>query len=802
MRERQEHVTASKPAHHSASDEKFTPHDESYTIDECKILKELSGDGDNILGVPMLQAHLHEQNKNRREQQEHMAFEVEKAFNRRTPALFAQAGTGTGKSYAYIFAAAAREGRYVIATATNQLGEQLVGKDLPEAAETLKKIGVPFDYELLKGRSNYACKLKIDAAKRLERSFERMTGGETYRTDEIFFEGDEPAVEEPPASKKTFPQERDRAEMWNSIFEWESTTLTGDRSDAPPVTDEVWGEASATSAECVGRECPFYSSCYSETAKMKAKKAKVVVTNHALLAQEMKLALDSESGPSGMAVLLTPQTRGIIVDEGHDFVDTVSGAFSVDVDPVTIRENIKKLQRAVGRGAAAELFASTLEDTEQLGALLADVPVAERLLSLPDNVTNVLISLSHKLAGLYSEFAGQQPSGDSATITQMKKAVRVTMAAGQIHDSASNIIALLKTGEDDALWCEQVKKPQPKRGRRNADDGRFILKMSPIEVGGKIVEVFDGTTLVVTSATLTLNSNFSPSLKSFGYSDIPEVAAVDVGSPFNYAKQGMLYIPDSSFPAPVGKDRVEHTSAVLAEVKELVAAAGGRALLLFTTTRDAQECADVLTKAFPHLTILKHGDAPAGVLVKSFIEDETSVLCATMGMWQGVDAAGPTCSLVVVNKVAFPPPTDVLNSTRIATANREGRNGFAEVVLPSAAASLAQATGRLIRTHTDRGVVAILDPRLLTKSYGREILGSLPEFGLYSNGKTVKEALERLSATYGQTKPPEKKPAPKNPEHPPKNTPARTRASARTSAPKAAKTMKKRVITRGKPKKM
>lgn len=781
--------------------------DTSYSIDDCKILKELAAGKKEMLGVPLLQAHLNIQGKRRREQQERMVFEVENALDRRGTALFVQAGTGTGKSYAYIFGVAPREGRYVIATATNQLGEQLAGKDLPAAAETLAEVGIPFSYALLKGRNNYACKLKMDSVKKLERTLTELSGGASpeYATSAMVF-GDEDTedVEKSPLSRRRKNNRKDentRARMWENLFEWERTTMSGDRSDAPAVTDEVWAEASATASECVGRECPFYGSCYSENARAKAKKAKIVVTNHALLAQEMKLALgNSENASGSLNILLTQNTRGVIVDEGHDFVDTVSDAFSVTIDTHHVRENVKKLQRAVGRNEAAEQFADLLGRIDRLEVNLKNMPTLERIGSLPADTTEILKDSAHAMTNLFGEFSGRQfELGEGATITQLKKAVRVHMLARQLGDAAKSIIRVLKAEDSDAVWCEEVTKARSRqqKPRLSADDTRVVIKMSPVDVGDKIEEIFNGTTLIVTSATLTLNGSFSPTLKAFGFADVSDVSTVDVGSPFNYAQQGMLYIPQSPFPAPVGKERVEHTAAVLSEVEELVVASGGRALLLFTTTRDAQECADVLSDKLPHLNILKHGDAPANVLVKSFVDDETSVLCATMGMWQGVDAAGPTCSLVVINKVAFPPPTDVLNATKIDTVNRNGGNGFTEIVLPSAAASLAQAAGRLIRSHTDKGVVAILDPRLHTKSYGRDIIGSLPEFGIYSNGDTVKEALQRLTSTYtdGTGTPPKTSSAPGR-TVPSRKPAAQSRESARKSSPTSAKSMKKRVINR------
>ena len=312
--------------------------------------------------------------------------------------------------------------------------------------------------------------------------------------------------------------------------------------------------------------------------------------------------------------------------------------------------------------------------------------------------------------------------------------------------------SLVETTE--AVKALRTADPYMVRWSREGRDGNpGLLACAPLEVGRKFRELVGERSLVATSATAAVGTDFVPVARVLGLTEVNlktpagvplsnDWTGVDVGSPFDYAKQGILYIP-THVPEPVGKDRFDHSEAVLDELTELVNAAGGRTLALFTTTAGAKSAAEHL-RTKTEFTILEHGELPANILAAEFAEDETSVLCATMGMWNGLNVMGPSCTLVVIDKIPFAPMNDPLVQARRENVDAAGRSGFSEVFVADAALSLTQGTGRLIRSSTDRGVVAILDQRLLSKGYGKTMLRSLPPMWRTRDKSVVINALERL----------------------------------------------------------
>lgn len=687
-----------------------------FTAEDCAIMSELGG---IVPSRAYLQAHVSRVGGEHRIPQEKMIEKVEDSLSRRIPVMI-QAGTGTGKSFAYIFAIATQPGRYVIATSTNQLGEQLVKNDLPAAKKTLKEAGKNFTFSLLKGRSNYICLAKVQEVERLEKRIQ------PHKEQESLFGNDEDEISEP-----LFVGE---AQETVDLFNWLEKTTTGDRTDAPPtVTGKTWAKFSSTPSECIGAECPFFDDCYSEKARGKARNVDVVVTNHAFLAQEMRL--QSKQLNNGSAVMsFFGNTNGIIIDEAHDFVDALSSALTETVDLDVLEIISKKVLRFANKKIPG-LYDGIEEKIDLVKYLFNSLPTGERFTRLSPELEEELWALHDMLTDFNKKVLGKLvqkvDASEGLSVAEAKK----MMISRQLEEQVASIRNVLNATTDEVVWLEQ-------RGI-GKDFKSSVLKMSPLDVGHIIKENFDDRTLVATSATLTLNKSFIPTLNAYGLDNVAET--LDVGSPFEYPKQGMLYIPTVPFPEPVGKERVEHTAAVLTEIEDLVQAAGGRTLALFTTGKDAEMAAEHLRKKIPYINILKYGEKPATILVSEFVSDETSVLCATMGMWQGVDALGATCSLVIINKVAFTPPSDVLSNARAQNINANGGNGFRDIILAQAASSLAQASGRLIRSKTDKGVVAILDPRLHTKNYGKDLLGSLPNFNLFTDKETVMLALNRLT---------------------------------------------------------
>lgn len=679
-----------------------------------------------MISQEVLTAHISRVGGESRPQQEEMVSLVSQTFAKPACSSLIQAGTGTGKSLAYLFPALLSGQRTVVATATNQLSEQLFKQDLPEVAQTIelttkKKVS----YALLKGRNNYACLAKIASLKNLEEEAQ------------LFTDSDYGGYDDAGLSSDRIKQAREDAKLVGELVKWSDTTETGDRSDAFPVVDRVWKQVSVLSSECPGASnCPFGNVCFTEIARKKAKASDIVITNHALLAQEAAQVLESGEETDGKPSVFG-EYANLVIDEAHDFGDSLSGASTSEINPKEINKFVSKsaqyLHLADGADSlisertkdAIEIFVEEMNKVDSNKAF--SVMPEDLALSIKAVLNNVIMIQSI----LSKESAKANKSGNSG------KAINIEILSNTSIDIATALADALLDRSDRVRWVE----------RRNEDKKNPFLKVAPLEVGEQYQRISAGKNVVLTSATLNVAGDFTPIKNLLG---IPNhEIAVDVGSPFDYPKLGMLYIPESSFPEPIGKDREAHTAAVLEELYELVHASGGRTLALFTTTAGAQRAAEYLRDRITEVNIYAHGEAPADVLVQSFKNDETSILCATMGLWQGTNVPGPACSLVVIDKVGFAPIDDVLTNARRELANSQKRNGFNDVVVAQAATSLAQAAGRLIRTSTDKGVVAILDPRLRSKNYGSTLIKSLPNFKVFGDKKLVLEALTRLTGGMG-----------------------------------------------------
>lgn len=708
------------------------PHETSTDVEDLAVERALGGAPD---AVACLRVHVAETGGQVRPQQERMAVAVEEAITREQP-LLVQAGTGTGKSLAYAFAAAVSGKRTVIATATNQLGEQLARKDMPMVAGLLSRTGATIPVALLKGRSNYVCRAKIRELHDLE------AGAPTG--DTLF----DPAT--------LTASRADDARALRELLEWADSTGTGDRSEGPAVSNRVWQQVSVGSSDCAGTACPFYDSCFTEVARRQAKAARIVLTNHSLIAQDIRLSREAmpdahalAGTPGGATGLLGPAPV-IIVDEAHAFAETVTRALSTTVDPGAAVKIVAKAEPYVSPRTAGEPSSSRsgdvdarsrhgLQAADALAALMQDLNARTpgTLTDIPAPLEDALTEAAHAVVNLARKV--QQAATQATADGKPKRAAAATLIQEQLAGIAEDLLASRTDIPGTVRWIQDT------------GTGRHLCT-APVNVADPVQEwaALGQRTVIATSATLTVAGSFDSTARTLGLQD---ATCLDVGSPFDYPNQGMLYVPGPPFPAPLGKERLEHTEHVLTAVERLVAAAGGRALLLFTTTAGAIRAAEHLRSAFPAVNVLCHGEAPADTLVTEFRDDEQSVLCATMGLWHGVDVPGPACSLVVIDKIPFPPMDDALTAARRANADHEGRDGFTDVYVASAAIDLAQATGRLIRRHDDKGVVAILDPRLHTKPYGRVLLQSLPGFPRYTDLATVEAALRRLTGGLPPGKP-------------------------------------------------
>jgi ATP-dependent DNA helicase DinG len=612
--------------------------------------------------------------------------------------LLVQAGTGTGKSLAYLVPAILHRRPVVVSTATLALQAQLIRRDLPRLADAAEPLlGRRPEFAILKGRNNYVCK-------------HRVGGGAGVPEDD----GD--ALFEVAAPSSALGKEVLRAR------EWAATTETGDRDDlVPGVGDRAWAQVSVGSRECLGAsKCPEGPECFAELARERAAEADVVVTNHALLAID---ALEN--------IPVLPDHGAVVVDEAHDLVDRVSATATAELTVPTV----ERVARAAAKVADERQVDILLGVAEGLGATLANLqegpldPVppllAAELGALRDAARNALVSISTS-------------KDDSADVLLAKKIARSGLE--EIGEVASR---LATPSEWDVAWLAV----EDRRGR--------ILRIAPLSVAGLLRSALFGTrTVVLTSATLAVGGGFDVTARSVGLptgdrADAepaegeeapPRWRGLDVGSPFDYGKQGILYVA-RHLPTP-GRDGL--SPAVLDELAELVDAAGGRTLGLFSSRRAAEWAAAEMRERLD-VPVLCQGDDTLTDLVKRFSEDPATCLFGTLSLWQGVDVPGESCQLVVMDRIPFPRPDEPLSAARARAVDAAGGNGFLSVSAAHAGVKLAQGAGRLIRRAEDRGVVAILDSRLANARYGSFLRASLPPFWYTTDRRVALGALRRLS---------------------------------------------------------
>jgi ATP-dependent DNA helicase DinG len=631
--------------------------------------------------------------------------------------LAVQAGTGTGKSLAYLVPAVrhamATGSTVVVATATIALQRQLIDRDLPRLVTSLSPL---LDREptfaILKGRRNYLC-------------LHRQRGGVAEDPRDALFE----PADSGPASPLGRQVKR--------LHEWAEETKTGDRDElVPGVPEAAWRQVSVSGQECIGAQrCPFGSRCFAERARAAAGQVDVVVTNHALL------AIDATSDNS-----VLPEHDVVIIDEAHDLVDRVTSATTGELSGPSVEAAARRAARltesAADVGAPAAMADRLREAAAALAIDLGDAP-AGRMDVLSDELAATLTSVQEAAGACAEAIRLSPPSQEDLA---MLSAARVALASLEELERAADRI-LDAFGEEITERAEVVWLDRP-----FSDDTRRspTLRVAPLEVGRVLRErLFGDRTVTLTSATLALGGSFTPLAIQWGLPVRPGAGeedrlawtGLDVGSPFDHPRSGILYIA-RQLPPP-GRDQLPE--AYLSELEELITAAGGRTLGLFSSMRAAKEAAGALRDriGFP---LLCQGDDVTAQLVRQFAEDEPTCLFGTLSLWQGVDVPGNSLQLVVIDRIPFPRPDDPLASARQRAVAARGGNGFMTVAASQAALLLAQGTGRLLRTMTDRGVVAILDPRLMTARYGDFLRSSLPPFWTTADPALVRGALARLAA--------------------------------------------------------
>ncbi|MEU9498572.1 ATP-dependent DNA helicase [Streptomyces sp. NPDC048196] len=617
--------------------------------------------------------------------------------------LLVQAGTGTGKSLGYLVPALAHGERVVVATATLALQRQLVERDLPRTVDALHPLlrRRP-EFAMLKGRSNYLC-------------LHRLHEGVPQEEEDGLFDVFEQAT---PTSKlgKDLLRLRD----------WADETETGDRDALTPgVSDRAWGQVSVSSRECLGAsKCAYGAECFAEAARERAKLADVVVTNHALL------AIDAIEGAP-----VLPQHEVLIIDEAHELVSRVTGVATGELTPGQVNRAVRRAAKLVNEKAADQL--QTASETFER---LMELALPGRLEKIPEDLGYCLMALRDAARTVISALGSTRDKS-----VQDEDAVRKQALASveNVHAVAERIA---NGSEYDVVWYERH------------DRFGASLRVAPLSVSGLLREkLFEDRSVVLTSATLKLGGDFNGVAASLGLSpegtqreDAPPWKGLDVGSPFDYSKQGILYV--AKHLAQPGREGSR--GDMLDELAELIEAAGGRTLGLFSSMRAAQAAAEELRGRLD-VPILLQGEETLGELIRNFAADARTCLFGTLSLWQGVDVPGPNCQLVVMDRVPFPRPDDPLMSARQKAVEEAGGNGFMAVAATHAALLMAQGAGRLVRATGDRGVVAVLDPRVERARYGSFLRASMPDFWYTTDRNQVRRSLAAIDAAAkaGEEKP-------------------------------------------------
>jgi ATP-dependent DNA helicase DinG len=644
-----------------------------------------------------------------------------------------QAGTGTGKSLAYLVPAVRHalttESTVVVATATIALQRQLIDRDLPRLVTALTPLlGREPEFAILKGRRNYLC-------------LHRQRGADTNTDDpqDMLFEPVALSIQEGgPASPLGRQVKR--------LHEWAEETTTGDRDElVPGVPEAAWRQVSVSAQECIGaHRCPYGSRCFAERARDAAARAHIVVTNHALLAIDATSDID-----------VLPEHDVVIIDEAHDLVDRVTSATAGELSGPGVDTAARRCARLTE--SAAEGSPAVADGLRHAAAALTvdlgDAP-AGRMDVLSGALAATLTSVRDAAGACADAIRASAPGQEEDP--QRMAAARMTLAGlDELQRTAARVLDAFGidiTARDEVVWLDRPFVEDPRRAP--------TLRVAPLEVGHVLrTRLFGQRTVALTSATLALGGSFTPLAVQWGLpaangQSRPDEdenlrwAGLDVGSPFDHPRSGILYI--ARHLPPPGRDQLPE--AYLTELEELIHAAGGRTLGLFSSMRAAKEAAGALRGRIAQ-PLLCQGDDVTAQLVRQFAEDEPTCLFGTLSLWQGVDVPGSSLQLVVIDRIPFPRPDDPLASARQRAVAARGGNGFMTVAASQAALLLAQGAGRLLRTMTDRGVVAVLDPRLMTARYGDFLRASLPPFWTTADPAVVRAALGRLAATSPASEP-------------------------------------------------
>ena len=584
-------------------------------------------------------------------------------------ALIAEAGTGTGKTFAYLVPALLYGGKVIVSTGTKTLQDQLFQRDLPLVRDALR---LPATIALLKGRANYVCHHHLE------------------RT----------------ASEGRFPSREDARHL-GKIIAFSRASESGDRGELADVPENatIWPLVTSTRDNCLGGDCAFHAECFVLRARKAALEADVVVINHHLFFADVMLR------DEGLVELL-PACNTVILDEAHQLPDTATLFFGEQLTAGQLAELARDAEVAVRTGAREM---AGLPD-----AASAVNPAIRKLrLALGETATKIAYAAALERDGFTTAMDELAAALDQLTTELGLVAERSEEIANCAQRAAAATQALDRwrtgRGGDEGTWIRWV----------DVSAAGWQLHASPLSVADLFAKQVteSGRAWIFTSATLAVERDFSLYQRELG------LAGAATGcweSPFDYAEQALLYVP-RDLPPPNSR---EHTEAVVAAVLPVLKASNGRAFLLFTTLRALAVARELLAAAFERerasWPLLVQGEGARSELLSRFRELGNAVLLGSASFWEGVDVPGDALSVVVIDKLPFAPPDDPLLAARLEHLRAEGGNPFFDYQLPQAAIALKQGAGRLIRTETDRGVLMICDPRLIDKPYGKRIWRSLP----------------------------------------------------------------------------
>ncbi len=582
--------------------------------------------------------------------------------------LIAEAGTGTGKTFAYLVPSLLAGGKVVISTGTKNLQDQLFQKDLPTVRAALN---VPVSVALLKGRSNYVCHYHL----------ERTQSDGTFKT-------------------------REDLRHLGKIVTYAKVTQSGDKSGLPDVPEHapIWAQVTSTRDNCLGQECPQHKECFVLKARKEAMEADVVVVNHHLFFADVMLR------DEGVAELL-PACNTVIFDEAHQLPETASLFFGTSLSTSQLFELVRDTQ------------------IEALTAAKDFAPLPQACDTLEKAARDLRLVLKKNEGRMNAEMASSLPGWQAAqnnVLAQLKALGKLLEQQAERSEGLDNcwqraqvltqlLEQWLQTESTDSVrWLEVFHHS-------------VVLNTTPLSIAEIFAKQICGhpRAWIFTSATLAVKQNFSHYQAEMGLS---EARTECWDSPFNYQEQALLYVPEN-MPEPNSQG---YTEAVVQAALPLIKASQGRAFLLFTSLRAMQQAYEILQAEFDRnnlkFPLMIQGEGSRSDLLQRFREHGNAVLLGSQSFWEGVDVRGDALSLVVIDKLPFAPPDDPVLAARIAQINKQGRNAFMEYQLPRTVINLKQGAGRLIRDEHDKGVLMICDPRLISKHYGKRIWQSLPPF--------------------------------------------------------------------------